>query len=113
MPGRKETSRVGESCKNRCEDAPLEMMGVVNHSANKNQSDNDWNSWKMMSIAIDSGAAETVIPHAMTSQTAPVAKPLGSVDRICETGHLVVFDCDGSYILNKTTGEPNWLRKEN
>ena len=67
----------------------------------------------MMSIAIDSGAAETVIPHAMTSQTAPVAKPLGSVDRICETGHLVVFDCDGSYILNKTTGELNWLRKEN
>ena len=43
--------------------------------------------------------------RAMTFQAAQVAKPLGSVDRICEAGHLVVFDSDGSYILNKTTGE--------
>ena len=26
---------------------------------------------------------------------------------------MVVFDSDGSYILNKTTGELNWLREDN
>ena len=132
-----------------------QMMGAVNHD---NRID-DWASWKVMSIAIDSGAAETVVPHtliteypiystarseagecyasatgepipnlgeqrlplataegslrAMTFQAAPVAKPLGSVDRICEAGHVVVFDSDGSYIFNKKTEEINWLRIEN
>ena len=28
-------------------------------------------------------------------------------------GHAVVFDEEGSYILNKGTGEINWLREEN
>ena len=50
--------------------------------------------------------------RAMTFQAAPVAKPLGSVDRICKAGHTVVFDADGSYIVNKTTGEVNWLRED-
>ena len=110
-------------------------------------------------MAIDSGAAETVIPHrlvsqhllketdasrsglcyssatgqpipnlgeqclplftmeetfrGMTFQAAPVSKPLGSVKRICAAGHRVVFDEDGSYIENKTTGEINMLREDN
>ena len=51
--------------------------------------------------------------RAMMFQAAPVAKPLGSLMKICQAGHVVVFDSDGSYILNKTTGELNWLRKEN
>ena len=51
--------------------------------------------------------------RAMTFQAAPVAKPLGSVDRICKSGRTVVFDADGSYIVNKTTGEVNWLREDN
>ena len=50
--------------------------------------------------------------RAMTFQAAPVAKPLGSVMRICQAGHLVVFDSDGSYIFNKQSGEINWLREE-
>ena len=49
----------------------------------------------------------------MTFQVAPVAKLLGSVLRICEAGHMVVFDSEGSYIVNKQTGEFNWLRNEN
>ena len=49
----------------------------------------------------------------MTFQAAPVAKPLGSVKRICQAGHCVVFDEDGSYILNKIAGELNWLREDN
>ena len=43
---------------------------------------------------------------------APVAHALGSVKRMCQAGHRVVFDDDGSYIENKYTGEVNWLREE-
>ena len=114
---------------------------------------------RKISLAIECGAAETVIPHtlvtdypivetyksrsgacyasatgepipnlgeqrlllateegsmrAMTFQAAPVAKPLGSVKRICQAGHYVIFDEDGSYIMNKATGELNWLREQN
>ena len=114
--------------------------------------------WQVLSVAIDSGAAETVIPHrlvaqhpvratqsskngmcyasatgqpipnlgeqclplitqegtlrGMTFQAAPVSKALGSVKRMCSSGHRVVFDEDGSYVENKTTGEINWLREE-
>ena len=115
--------------------------------------------WQLLSMAVDSGAAETVIPHtlvtghpiretdasrrgvnyasatgqpipnlgeqrlplctvegtlrSMTFQAAPVARPLGSVKRMMESGHRVVFDPEGCYIENKTSGEINWLREEN
>ena len=49
----------------------------------------------------------------MTLQAAPVDRPLGSVKRMCQAGHRVVFDSDGSYVLNKATKEVNWLREEN
>ena len=134
-----------------------QMMGAVNYGSDKPR--NDWSTWKQIAIAIDSGAAEIVIPHtlvteyaisqtdksragvcyasatgepipnlgeqklplatvegslrAMTFQVAPVSKPLGSVKRICAAGHRVVFDDDGSYIVNKLTGELNWLRDDN
>ena len=114
--------------------------------------------WQVLSVAIDSGAAETVIPHrlvgqhpvratessrsgmcyasatgqpipnlgeqclplitqegtlrGMTFQAAPVSKALGSVKRMCSSGHRVVFDEDGLYVENKITGEINWLREE-
>ena len=45
-------------------------------------------------------------------QAAEVTRPLASVKRICEAGHVVVFDEDGSYIYNKNTGETNYLREE-
>ena len=41
--------------------------------------------------------------RAMTFQAAPVAKPLGSVKKICQAGHIVVFDDEGLYIYNKET----------
>ena len=50
--------------------------------------------------------------RGMTVQAAPVAKPLGSVMRICQAGHMVVFDSEQSYIVNKKTGEMNMLREE-
>ena len=45
-------------------------------------------------------------------KAAPVAKALGSVKKICKAGHFVGFDEDGSFILNKSTGEVNWLRED-
>ena len=115
--------------------------------------------WQLLSMAVDSGAAETVIPYnlvlqhpikdteasrsgmcyslatgqpilnlgeqklplltqegtlrGMTFQAAPVAKPLGSVKRMCASGHRVVFEGGASYIHNLATGEVNWLREEN
>ena len=113
--------------------------------------------WKRVSMAVDSGACETVadpthipcdvletnasragasfvsatgepIPNmgemdmsmitregttrSMKVQAAPVTKPLASVMRIVQAGHVVVFDEEASYILNKRTGEVNLLREE-
>ena len=51
--------------------------------------------------------------RAMTFQMAPVAKQLGSVQRICAAGQTVVFDSEGSYIINRQTGELNLLRYVN
>ena len=50
--------------------------------------------------------------RGMTFQAAGVAKPLCSVDKLCEAGHIVVFDSEGSYIYNKHTGAANAMRAE-
>ena len=50
--------------------------------------------------------------RSMKMQVAEVSRPLASVKRICEAGHVVVFDEDGSFIFNKMTGEINQLREE-
>ena len=133
----------------KVKDAPMGVCakGDVNHQ-----------TWRRVSIAIDSGACDNVIApddvpahqvietmeskmgenfqsatgepipnlgniklplylregmvKGMTMKAAPVAKPLGSVKRICSAGHRVVFDDAGSYIISKLTGEVNWLREE-
>ena len=43
---------------------------------------------------------------------AEVTKPLASVKRICAAGHTCVFDEEGSFIFNKTTGEYTMLQEE-
>ena len=48
----------------------------------------------------------------LTMQACDVSKPLASVKKICQAGHRVVFDEEGSYILNKATGELNFLRED-
>ena len=50
--------------------------------------------------------------RAMTFQAAPVDRALGSVKRKCSSGHMAVFVDDGSDVLNKMTGEVNWVREE-
>ena len=47
----------------------------------------------------------------MVFQAAGVSKPLCSVDKLVEAGHIVFFDSGGSYIMNKVTGEVNALRR--
>ena len=153
---------IREKCQEERREAELEGIDRKGVSGFLSQvmgtAEKGWTGWQKMSVAIDSGAAETVVPHtliteypvlptelskagayyatatgepipnlgeqrlpmatqegsfrAMTFQAAPVAKPLGSVKRICAAGHVVIFDEDGSYILNKATGELNWLREE-
>ena len=127
------------------------------------QNNEAWKSWfperRYISLTVESGAAETVIPRmllqshpinetqasrdglnyasatgdptpnvgeqklllltnesslrAMTFQAAPVDRPSGSVKRMCDSNRLVVFDNDGSYVLNKLTNEVDWPREEN
>ena len=45
-------------------------------------------------------------------QAAGVAKPVGSVKRMMQNNHRVVFDNGGCYVLNKATGECNMMREE-
>ena len=35
-----------------------------------------------------------------------------SVSRCVKAGNRVVFDSEGSYVQNKTTGEVNWLTEK-
>ena len=48
----------------------------------------------------------------MRMQAAAVSRPLASVKKICEAGHMVIFDDQDSYLYNKSTGEVNYLREE-
>ena len=48
----------------------------------------------------------------MTFQIAKVTKPLCSVSKICEKGHMVVFDESRSYIKHKKTGAVIQLKKD-
>jgi len=49
---------------------------------------------------------------AMDFQVTDCKKPLASVAKIIDRGNSVVFDKDGSYILNKATGEKIVLERE-
>ena len=50
--------------------------------------------------------------RSMKMQVAEVSRNLASVKRMCEAGHVVVFDEDGSFTFNKMRGETNQLREE-
>ena len=45
-------------------------------------------------------------------QVVEVSRPLASVKRICEAGHTVVFDEEGSYMYNKIAHEVNLFRED-
>ena len=48
----------------------------------------------------------------MAVTAAPVARPLASVKKTMRAGHVVVFDEEGSFLMNKATGEIKYLREE-
>ena len=144
-----QAEEVSSAVKPLCHDRPVRALAEAKTIEE---------GWQILSIAIDSGAAETVIPfkqiknhkiyeteasraglayssatgdpipnlgeqviplctregtlRSMVFQAAPVTQALGSVKRICQTGHRVTFDEGGSYIENKLTGEINMLREE-
>ena len=50
--------------------------------------------------------------RSMVTKASPVTKPVGPVKKICQAGHTVVFNDEGSYIMNKNIEEVNWLREE-
>lgn len=49
---------------------------------------------------------------SMAFRVAPVTKALASVSRICKQGNRVVFDAEGSFIQNKSTGKKMNLKAE-
>ena len=49
----------------------------------------------------------------MILQICDVNHGLLSVDKMNAAGNKVVFDPDGSYVENKTTGDRTWLKKRN
>ena len=50
--------------------------------------------------------------NKMCMQVAEVSMTLAAVKRICEAGHIVVFDDEGSYMYNKTTHEIHFFCEE-
>jgi len=52
-------------------------------------------------------------PLSITVQCADVRKPLGPVGRMCDADNRVVFDNEGSYIINKKTRKVTPMVKEN
>ena len=60
---------------------------------------------------------ESGVSTKMKFQVCPVTKALGSVSKMVQSGHRVVFDSaengEGSYIQNRATGNKTYLREEN
>eukprot|EP00974_Lingulodinium_polyedra_P060235 5806197-Lingulodinium_polyedra.AAC.1 len=46
-----------------------------------------------------------------TFQAAPVRKPLLAVSAVCDVGQLVVFDNDGSYVIERDSPEGREIRR--
>ena len=50
--------------------------------------------------------------RAMTMQVADVSKPLQSVRAMMHARHAVIFDDEGSFAINKDTGEINVIEDD-
>ena len=59
------------------------------------------------------GITEEEGQKAVTAQICAVTKNLLSVHGMTRNGHRVVFDEDGSYIEDKSSGERSWMHQEN
>ena len=59
------------------------------------------------------GITEEQGQRAVTAQICAVTKNLLSVNGMTKNGHRVVFDDDGSYIEDKSSGERSWMHEVN
>ena len=62
---------------------------------------------KLVPIVTDEGTMK-----GLYSQIAAVTSPLQSVRQLNRTQHVVVFDGEDSFTLNKVTGEVNYIRDD-
>ena len=51
--------------------------------------------------------------RSLTAQVCAVNKSLMSVSKIAKTGHRVIFDDDGSFIEDKSSGDRFWMTESN
>ena len=84
------------------EQSPDSLAGAYYTAANGERIDNE--GQKIPTLATSEG-----VIRKMTFQVCKSSKALGSVSKICQAGHRVIFDGDGSYIEDKKTGEVLWL----
>lgn len=59
------------------------------------------------------GTDERWEPLGLTMQVANVSKVLRSVRKTCDAGNMVVFDNEGSYVMNKRTGATTKIWERN
>jgi hypothetical protein len=59
------------------------------------------------------GHTEEGMVRNLTAQVCEVNKALLSVRKVVQAGNRVVFDTEGSFIEDKTTGQKMWLKEEN
>ena len=50
--------------------------------------------------------------QSLTCQLADVSSRLMSVRAMCKSNHMIVFDEEASYAINKQTGERNWIHDD-
>ena len=55
--------------------------------------------------------SEEGVARGITAQVCAVNKTLMSVSKVVNKGNRVVFDDEGSYIQDKTTGDVSWMRQ--
>ena len=84
------------------QESPDSRAGAYYTAANGERIENE--GQKILTLATSEG-----VIRKMTFQVCKSSKALGSVSKICKAGHRVVFDGDGSYIEDKTSGEVLWL----
>ena len=57
-------------------------------------------------------ASEDGVTRHITAQVCDVNKALLSVKKMTKAGNRVIFDEDGSYIENKSTGDRLWMHED-
>ena len=59
------------------------------------------------------GNSEEGVAKQVKAQVCGVNKALLSVSQVVKKGHRVVFEEEGSYIQDRSTGQVMWLKEDN